>query len=134
MDSKSQLHTPAALTLGKKAFVAISYEAEWAPKSKETKSYLTRETRRYSTASNFGIYFPITVKLGTGGMHIVLFCIREFRENRRREGQTFVVDGNELTFMCTPSDGTIFQRIEGGGVFCVLRHRVRHLPSCWIHE
>jgi hypothetical protein len=111
MDSKSQLHTLAALTLGKKAFVAISYEAVWTPNSTQIKSYLTGESRRYSTAFNFGIYFPITVKLGTGDMHIVLFCIREFRENRHREGQTFVLDGNELTFMCAPSDGTIFQRI-----------------------
>ena len=32
MDRKSQLHTLAALTLRKKAFVTISYEAVWAPK------------------------------------------------------------------------------------------------------
>jgi hypothetical protein len=32
MDSKSQLHTLTILTLGKKAFMVISYEAVWALK------------------------------------------------------------------------------------------------------
>ena len=32
MDRKIQLPTRAALTLGKKAFVAISYKVVWAPK------------------------------------------------------------------------------------------------------
>jgi len=43
MDRKSQLHTPAALTLGKKTFVANSYGAVWAPKIDAEKAILNIE-------------------------------------------------------------------------------------------
>jgi len=43
MDRKSQLRTLAALTLGKKAFVAISYGAVWAPKIGVEKAVLNIE-------------------------------------------------------------------------------------------
>jgi len=66
MDRKSELHTLATITLGKKAFVAISYGAVWAPKIGAEKAVLNTEKLVEILLLLISAYMcPITVKLGT---------------------------------------------------------------------
>ena len=49
----------------------------------------------------FDIFRPIWVKFGISGMHLALFVTGEFRENRCREGHTFLGANVKLHLLCT---------------------------------
>jgi hypothetical protein len=48
----------------------------------------------------FPIYHPIGEKFGIKGLHVTLLGAYKFRENRRREGRSFVTGVSETAFMC----------------------------------
>jgi hypothetical protein len=50
----------------------------------------------------------MTVKFGTGGLHIMPIGAYEFRENRRSEGRTFVMGPTQITFTLVPSHRKAF--------------------------
>jgi hypothetical protein len=57
----------------------------------------------------------------------MLLYIRDFRENRRREGRTFSMGVREITFTLLPQKYMTFESKERLGKVCVLRHGVERL-------
>jgi hypothetical protein len=47
----------------------------------------------------FLIYYPIGQKFAIQGLHVTVLGVYKFRENRRREGRSFVTGVNEIGFV-----------------------------------
>jgi hypothetical protein len=54
------------------------------------------------------MYDPIFMKFCLRDLHIMLLSLFEFRENKRREGRTFVMCISEIIFTAVPSDHIAF--------------------------
>jgi hypothetical protein len=48
----------------------------------------------------FHVYYPKWVKFGITVLQVMLFSICEFSENPHREGRTFLMVINEITYTC----------------------------------
>jgi hypothetical protein len=77
------------------------------------------------------MYCPIWVKFAVRHLHVMLLSILEFGENRRREGRTFLMGVNEITWTRVPLQRFDIQKVKKALVNSVLRHGLRHLRSCY---
>ena len=77
------------------------------------------------------IVCPVRVKFAVTDLHIKLLCVREFRENRRREGRAFRVAVNEITSARAVCNRGVCGEQKCALVVGALRHAVQQtLQSC----
>jgi hypothetical protein len=75
----------------------------------------------------------IWVKRGVRDLHLVLLCVRDFRENRRREGHDFfflLIGVHEITLTRVQLNCIAFESKERLGQVWVLRHTFALLLCC----
>ena len=79
----------------------------------------------------FPQYCPVSVKFAIRDLHIKLLCVREFHENRRREGHAFLVGMNENASVRAVCNRGVCAKQKCALVVVVLRHAVHQtLQSC----